>query len=64
MHFGFLNLCKYICFCLLVAEKVREKRREEKKSEIVLNFDFFFFLVVVVCRLFVFFASLSDIYVF
>ena len=42
LHFGFLNLCKYICFCRLVAEKVREKRREEKKSEIVLNFDFFF----------------------
>ena len=63
LHFGFLNLCKYICFCRLVAEKVREKRREEKKSEIVLNFDFFFWLLLlfVVC---LFFLLLFRIYMF
>ena len=44
LHFGFLNLCKYIFFCRLVAEKVWEKRRKEKKSKKVLNFVCFFFL--------------------
>ena len=54
LHFGFLNLCKYIFFCRLVAEKVWEKRRKEKKSKKVLNFVCFFFCLTDVCLFFCF----------